>query len=249
MTNGRRSGAGVALALSIMGFIFFLFIFWPIAFAILFVGLAIYCALQSAQRTEPPRAPQERSPRRYQIPPTPPQIPEWPPRRPLYRPLPGREPSQQSGVRVPIEESEPEPETERIFRMPKEEEEPEVSISIPERISREEPRVSAAEESAASGDLEEELEATRSKIKQMSTEVETTKETETPPEKQITIPDEKAERIKDLESEEEATQILMEELNGRWMSGKIDIDMYERLKEKYDMKIKDIEKQKKRALK
>jgi uncharacterized membrane protein len=247
MSSGRSSGAGIVLGLTILGFIIFLFIFWPVAFAILFIGLAVFCALQSSHRTQRTQ-PQERKPSIYQ-PQTPPQIPEWETtQRPNYYPAPRREPSPQSGVKIPIEESEEEAETGRVYRMPTEEE-AEVSTSIPERVSREEPRVTTAKKGTELGNLEEELEATRSKYEKMgTTTVETTEKIEkkeAPTAKQITIPDEKAERIKDLESEEEATQALMEELKDRWMSGKIDLDMYERLKEKYEKKIEDIEKQKK----
>ncbi|WXG41640.1 MAG: hypothetical protein WED07_12900 [Candidatus Freyarchaeum deiterrae] len=252
MSTGRRSGAGVALGLSIVGFVFFLFFFWPIAFAILFVGLAIFCALQSGQRTERAQIRQERRARRRQ-PTIQPQRPQREPSEPnrydTYN-LGGRVPSRQSGVRIPVEESETESESEsetetgRIFRMPTEEES-EASTSISERlIPREEPRVSGtAEENTELKDLEEELDATRAKYESMGTTVEATEKTETPPEKQVTVPDEKAERIEDLDSEEQATRVLLEELKDRWMSGKIDIDMYERLKEKYEKKIEDIEKQ------
>nr|MDO8080430.1 hypothetical protein [Candidatus Freyarchaeota archaeon] len=253
MGNGRSTGAGVVLCLSIMGFVVCLFIFWPLAFAILFVGLAVFCALQSGRRVLPSRLPQERRPMRYQ-PTTPPQRkprrepPQW--SRPY--PSPPSEPSSRSGVRIPVEDTE----TEKINRWVTEEEaeeeleeEPEVSTSIRAPLLREEPRFRTAERETALGELEEELEATRAKYKQMTTKVEKAEKTgkETSPVEQITIPDEKAERIKDLESEEEATRVILEELKGRWMSGKIDLDMYQRLKEKYEKKIKDIQKQKKRT--
>lgn len=156
--------------------------------------------------------------------------------------------SPQSGVRTPVEESEPK--TRKTYRWQREGagEEPKVSTSIPKRLPKEKPPTSTAEKNTESGDLGEELEATRAKYEKTGTRVETMEKTEkeTPPKKQITIPDKKVERLKDLESEEEATQVLLEELKGRWTDGKIDIDIYQKLKEKYEKKIEYIEKQKKK---
>ena len=248
MGNDRSSGAGVVLCLTIMGFIVCLFIFWPLAFVILFLGLAIFCALQPERRKLSSRVPQERRPIRYQ-PATPPQSisGQQPPERPVYYPLSGRKYSTSSGVRIPVEQSGAE--TGGIHRWPGEQEdEPEVSTLIRRPILKEEPRVGTVKRDTERGELEKELEATRSKYKVVCTTVETMKkvEPETLPEKKVTIPDKKVE-LKDLDSEEEAARVILEELKGRWMSGKIDLDMYQRLKEKYEKKIEDIQKQKKQT--
>jgi hypothetical protein len=244
MGNGRSSGAGVVLCLSIMGFIVCLFIFPLLGFVILFVGLAIFCALQPERKTLASRLPQEKRPIKYQ-PTTPPQsrAGQEPLERPVYYELSGRKHHPSSRVRIPVEQSVGK--TGGIYRWPgEEEEESEVSTSLSRPVLEEEPRVSTAKRDTELGELEKELEETRSKYKVLSTAIETKEKVEPETPEKVTIPSEKGERIKDLESEEEATRVILEELNGRWMNGKIDLDMYQRLKEKYEKKIKDIQKKK-----
>ncbi len=238
MGSGRSSGAGVVLCLTIVGFIVSLFFFWPLAFAILFLGLAIFCALESSSKRPPPRVPQGRRPRRYE-PTTQPQ--RYPPEKPPYPYHPETYPKPESttpspyGIRIQVEDEETKTERPLQWEM---EEEPEVSASIPE--IREENQYEIIDVEDKLDELEKELEETRSRYMPVTPEAEIVEiiEEETP---KI---DEKTERLKDLESEEEATKIILEELKDRWMKGKIDLNMYQRLKEKYEKKIEEIEKQK-----
>ncbi|MGQ9721742.1 MAG: hypothetical protein ACUVXA_10520 [Candidatus Jordarchaeum sp.] len=244
MGSGRSSGAGVVLCLTILGFIVSLFFFWPLAFAILFLGLAVFCALESSSKAPHPRVPQGRRPVRYE-PPTQTQRRPQEYRRP-YSPesYTKRETATTKyGIRIPVEEDETE--TEGIYRWEIEEEEreePEEITGISEIEEDTRYRVTEAEQQL--DELKEELEETRARYKPTiipETKVEKIEEE--------IIVDEKAELLKDLESQEEATKIILEELKQRWMSGKIDLNMYQKLKEKYEKKIREIQEQKKKITK
>ena len=245
MGSGRSSGAGIVLCLTIVGFIVSLFFFWPLAFAILFLGLAIFCALESSSKRPSPRIPQGRRPRRYELTTRPQRPPPETPPRPYYPetyPKPESTTPSPYRIRIPVEEGETE--TEGVYRW-EIEEEPEVSTSTPEL--EEEPEYSLVEVEDKLDELEAELEETRSRYMPVTREAEEAEKTvkEILPEEETLILEEKAERLKDLESEEEATKIILEELKNRWMKGKLDLDMYQRLKEKYEKKIEEIQKQKK----
>lgn len=243
MRQGSSSGAGIVLCLTIMGFIVCLFIFWPLAFAILFVGIAIFCALQSEGRTAPSQPPREGRPLKYE----PVTQSQRRSRRetseqPVYYQVSGK---RSSGLRIPIEQSEDK--TEEGYQWRKEE--PESSTLIRKPILEEETNFSTAKQGTERSVLEEELETIRSKYNTMSTTLEKGEkaESKTPLEKQSAVTEKKVESIKELESEEEANRVILEELKERWMSGKIDLEMYQRLKEKYEKKIKDIQRQKKQT--
>ncbi|MEM3587160.1 MAG: hypothetical protein QXO71_07575 [Candidatus Jordarchaeaceae archaeon] len=238
MRKGSSFGAVIFLCLSIVGFVVFLFIFWPLAFAILFGGIAIFCLLQPAQETQPSQPPRGEGPVRYEPKTQPQRISrKYAAERPVYYQLSGKR--QVSRARIPIEQSEnktrdyglrEKPETSKMGREPMFGEE--TSISTVKRI---------AETKRQEKDLE-----TSSKYGTESTTIEKREEMEpkTAPKQAITI-QEKAESIKELESEEEANRAILEELKRRWMSGQIDLETYQRLKEKYEKKIRDIQKQKK----
>ena len=241
MGNGMSTGAGVFLCLTILGFIVCLFIFWPLAFAILFLGLALFCALESSSRA-PPRPLPQRRPRRHE-PPTPPRRDEQPPYWSRPYPEPKSTAPSQYNVRIPIEEEETEEEEAYVWE---EEEEPEPRVPEPEA---EEELYGTAETEEDLEELEEVSEEPGPGYGGASLEGEAVEEGEEaerpPPEEEVTILDERAERLRDLESEEEATRVILEELKNRWMSGKIDIEMYQKLNDKYEKKMEEIQKQKK----
>ncbi len=240
MGSGRSSGAGIVLCFTIIGFIVSLFIFWPLAFAVLFIGLAIFCALESSSKSTPPRIPEGRRPRRYEPSTRPERHPPEPP-FPSYRreTYPKPESSSRSPYRIRVSDEDEETRTGRPYLWKSEEEEDEVLTSIPELREENQYEITGGEESL--DELEKELEDTRAKFKPVTPKVEPVEKTV----KEPPVVDEKAERLKDLESEEEATKILLDELKTRWMSGKIDLNMYQKLKEKYQKKIEEIEKKKK----
>ncbi|MHA1605092.1 MAG: hypothetical protein ACTSV0_05610 [Candidatus Freyarchaeota archaeon] len=228
------TGGGVALCLTILGFIVCLFIFWPLAFAILFLGLALFCALESSSKT-PSRPPPQRRPRRHE-PPIPPRRDERPPYWPRPYPEPKSITPSRYNVRIPVEERENEAEEAYVWKGEEELEprvpglygtaETEEDLEELEEVS-EEPEPGYGIASIEGESVEEGEEAERP-----------------PPEEEVTIPDERAERLRDLESEEEATRVILEELKNRWMSGKIDIEMYHKLKDKYEKKMEEVQKQK-----
>jgi len=241
MGNGMSTGAGVVLCLTILGFIVCLFIFWPLAFAILFLGLALFCALESSSRARP-RPPLQRRPRRHE-PPIPPRRDERPPYWSRPYPEPKSTAPSQYNVRIPIEEEETEAEEAYVWE---EEEEPKPRVPEPEA---EEELYGTAETEEDLEELEEVSEEPGPGYGVASIEGEAVEEGEEaerpPPEEEVTVPDEREERLRDLESEEEATRVILEELKNRWMSGKIDIEMYQKLKDKYEKKMEEIQKQKK----
>jgi len=257
MGDGRSSGAGLVLCLTILGFaVCLLFALWPLAFIILFLGLVTFCALESSRKGTVPRTPQDTRPRRYEVrtPPTP-TTEEY--RRPYFRETP-----EKPQVKVPVKYDEevtaydraieraPEAETVDLSRKGVyrwgELEKAETS-TLSETALRGEPPYGGAEEESDLYGLKEKLESTKAKYRSMSYGTEAAEKAK----KEVKMPSvpEKTQEQEDLESQEEANRILLEELKKRWMSGKIDVAMYNKLKEKYEKKIAEIEKQKKKIAK
>ncbi len=260
MGDGRSTGAGLVLCLTILGFaVCLLFALWPLAFLILFLGLVTFCALESSRKGTVSRTPQDTRPRRYEVrtPPT--------PTTEEYRPPYFREAPEKPRVRVPVKYGEDVTTYERaaekaseletgdlsrkgIYRW-EDTEKTETPTLVSEAALRgEPPYYRRAEEKSDIDELKEELESTKTKYRSISYGAEVAEKAKK--EATITPPaPEKSQELKDLESQEEANRILLEELKKRWMSGKIDVAMYNKLKEKYEKKIAEIEKQKKKLAK